>query len=93
MDPPMTSDPFFFPTGMDSPVMRLSSQRDSPDTTRPSTGTLAPGTTLRTSPRCSRSTSSRRSLDTAPVFLSSVTRMASVAFRDMSLDSASEVLA
>ena len=43
----MTRDPGAFSTGMDSPVMRLSSQREFPRTTFPSTGTFAPGNTFK----------------------------------------------
>jgi hypothetical protein len=43
MDPPMTRAPGLFSTGMDSPVMRLSSHVELPTMTFPSTGTLDPG--------------------------------------------------
>ena len=69
-----------------------SSQLDFPLITLPSTGTLAPGKTLRISPRCTRSTGTVLSL---VIVLCSfrVTNNASVAWSDINLDKASEVLA
>ena len=42
-EPPTTSSPSPFSTGIDSPVTRLSSTDELPLTIRPSTGTLSPG--------------------------------------------------
>ncbi len=49
-DPPTTSSPSALSTGIDSPVTRLSSTDELPDTTRPSTGTLSPGRSRMRSP-------------------------------------------
>jgi len=48
--PPTTSSPTRFSTGMDSPVMRLSSSALWPEVTTPSTGTLSPGRSRISSP-------------------------------------------
>jgi len=45
MEPPITSEPGFLLTGIDSPVIRDSSHIDCPSSTLPSTGTFSPGTT------------------------------------------------
>ncbi len=47
---PMTSSPFCFVTGTDSPVAMLSSTALSPSTTRPSVGIFSPGRTIIRSP-------------------------------------------
>ena len=49
--PANTSQPLSLWMGMDSPVMDDSSTRVSPSMTVPSTGTISPAFTLRTSPR------------------------------------------
>ncbi len=52
----MTRLPVAFFTGFDSPVINASSTSDSPETTSPSAGTLAPGRTSTTSPTASIAT-------------------------------------
>ncbi|VVC72032.1 Uncharacterised protein [uncultured archaeon] len=49
-EPPITSLPTFFATGLDSPVIRDSSTSLDPKTTVPSTGIFSPGFTSTTSP-------------------------------------------
>ena len=48
---PVTGDPARLSTGSDSPVSIDSSTADAPERTTPSTGTLSPGRTRKTSPR------------------------------------------
>ena len=53
---PMTSSSSRLVTGMGSPEIMASSTADSPETTRPSTGTFSPGRTTTTSPTSTSST-------------------------------------
>jgi hypothetical protein len=61
-EPPTSSSPGTFSTGIDSPVTRLSSTALEPDLTTPSTGTLSPGFNLIVSPTTVSAVGSSNSL-------------------------------
>ena len=90
IDPPINNDPFCFKTGIDSPVINDSSIIDTPSMTRPSTGILPPGTTLRWSSLWTSSTDICFSL-IIWLFLSNWINVASVAWKIAKFGSSSKV--